>query len=457
MGMHMDESDEEYSDALEKGQHERAPAASEGGVKTRHIHVKSISKIEGHGSLDIAIDGSKVKYVKLKITESKRFYTQAIRGKFAISLPLMTSRICGTCSIAHLTCCAEAVEDALEYTPTDQTLLLRKLSLYGMMIRDHALHLFLFCLPDLFGKDSVLDFEPPEDEMIKKAFAIKSAGNNLSKVIAGRAIHATFAEVGKFSHIPDQNSVKEVLKELKSVRDYAIEFIDIFYNCQFKLERDIAFVSLLTDDYSFLGGTVIDSNGEEISRTNYWDYLQKVIIPYSQATGYSFEGKEFMVGALARMNLNKKSLHTQTKKDVQKYASAFPSKNIFHNNLAQAIEILHCIDHSIELLESNEFKEETNEPVVIKEGDGVGMLGAPRGTLFYALSIDKAGMVKYGNIIVPTQQNQIAMEKSVVQLVEENIDQSRAKIEYEIEKLIRAYDPCMSCASHFLRINWTSR
>jgi coenzyme F420-reducing hydrogenase alpha subunit len=452
--MHMDNTDEEYSDTVEKEHSEFPPAASGGGAGTRHIHLKNISKIEGHGSLDIAIEGSKVKYVKLKITESKRFYTQAIRGKFAIALPLMTSRICGTCSIAHLSCCSEAVEKAFDYTPTDQTLLLRKLSLYGMMIRDHALHLFLFTLPDLFGKDSVLDFEPPQEELIKKAFAIKSAGNNLSKAIAGRAIHATFAEVGKFSHIPDQNAVNEVLKELKSVRDYAVEFIEIFYNCQFKLERDTAFVSLLTDDYSFIGGSVIDSSGEEIPEADYWDYLERVIIPYSQASGYKFEGQEFMVGALARMNLNKDKMHTQTKNEVPKFLSAFPSKNVFHNNLAQAIEILHCIDHSIELLESNEFKEEKNEPVVVKAGDGVGMLEAPRGTLFYRLSIDEKGMVKHGNIIVPTQQNQIGMEKSVVKLVEENIDQDKAKIEYEIEKLIRAYDPCMSCASHFLKINW---
>lgn len=452
--MHTDDTDEEYADNLEKDHSDTPRSASVGGEATRHIHLNNISKIEGHGSLDIAIKGGKVKYVKLKITESKRFYAQAIRGKFAISLPLMTSRICGTCSIAHLSCCSEAVEKALGYTPTDQTLLLRKLSLYGMMIRDHAMHLYLFCLPDLFGKDSVLDFEPPQDELIRKAFAIKSAGNNLSKAIAGRAIHATFAEVGKFSHIPEEKGVKEVLSELKSVRDYAIEFIELFYNCEFKLERDTAFVSLRTNDYSFLGGSVIDSAGEEIPDDKYWDYLNRVVIPYSEATGYNFEGKEFMVGALSRINLNRNSMHPQTRSEVPKFLSAFPSKNIFHNNLAQAIEVLHCVDHSIELLESNEFKEESHEPVVVKAGEGVGMLEAPRGTLYYMLSIDKTGMVKYGNIIVPTQQNQVGMEKSVVKLVEENIDQNKAKIEYEIEKLIRAYDPCMSCASHFLRINW---
>src|SRR5271157_1893851 len=170
--------------------------------KDEVMHLDKLSKIEGHGSLDIKIKDGKVAYVKLKITENKRFYTQAILGKPAMSLPMMTSRICGTCSIAHLTCCSEAVEHAIGYTPTDQTILLRKLSLYGMIIRDHALHLYLFCLPDLFGKDSILDFDKSQDEMVRKAFAIKSSGNNLSKAISGRAVHSTFAQVGYFSNVP---------------------------------------------------------------------------------------------------------------------------------------------------------------------------------------------------------------------------------------------------------------
>lgn len=418
------------------------------------IRLDNLSKIEGHGSLEIKIKDNKVKYVKLRITESKRFYTQAIRNKFALSLPLMTSRICGTCSIAHLSCCSEAVENAVGYVPTDQTILLRKLSMYGMMIRDHSLHLFLFCLPDLFGKDSVLDFDESQNELIRKAFAIKSAGNNLSKVVAGRAVHATFAEVGRFSHIPDKEAVKRVVEELKSVRGYVIDFIGLFYGSDLKLERDTNFVSLVTKDYSFLKGVVEDSNGFCIIEDRYWDYLDKVVIPYSQATGYNFEGREFMVGALSRMNLNRNNLHSDTRNDVSKFLGEFPSKNIYRNNLAQAIEILHCIDHSVEILESNDFKEERNEPVVLKEGEGVGLLEAPRGILYYMLSIDKTGKVKYGNIIVPTQQNQIGMEKSVVQVVEQNIGKEKKQIEYEIERLIRAYDPCMSCASHFLKIDW---
>lgn len=429
---------------------EEAEYVSGGG----HIHVHHLSKIEGHGSLDIKIKDNKVNYVKLKITESKRFYTQAIRGKAAVSLPSMTSRICGTCSIAHLTCCSDAVEKAIGYTPTDQTILLRTLSMYGMMIRDHALHLFMFCLPDLFGKDSVLDFDASQDSMIRKAFAIKSAGNNLSKVIAGRAVHATFAEIGKFSRIPDEANITAVLKELKSVREYIIDFIEIFYDCDFNLKLDTNFVSARNGDYNFLGGTISDSAGLSIPEETYWEHLSQVVIPYSQATAYNFKGKEFVVGALSRMNMNKNNLNRNTRNDASKFLASFPSSNIFNNNLAQAIEILHCVDHSIEILESNEFKEERNNPIVIKAGKGVGLLEAPRGTLYYMISIDKTGRADYGNIIVPTQQNQISMEKSVGKLVEENMDKRKQQLEFEIEKLIRAYDPCMSCASHFLRVKW---
>ncbi len=415
------------------------------------IHIDGISKTEGHSSLDIKMNGSRVENVRLQITESKRFYTQAIRGKAAISLPLATSRICGTCSIAHLSCCAEAIERAINYEPSEQTILLRKLATYGMMIRDHALHLFIFCLPDLFGKDSVMEFEGADEELIRKAFAVKAAGNNMSKVVAGRAVHATFAEVGRFSHVPEKEDVRNVVRELSSVRDAALEFIDIFHGSALSFERDTGFISLITDDYSFVRNR---SRIGALQEDEYLEHLKRVVIPYSEAVGYSFKGSEFMVGALARMNRNKNSLHRDTRRDAAKYLKAFPSKNIFHNNLAQAIEILHCIDHSIELLESSDFKEEGHAPLTIREGTGIGVLEAPRGTLYYLISVDKLGRASNGSIIVPTQQNQIGMEKAVGEYVEANAGRSRSEIVNGIEMLIRAYDPCMSCASHFLKVKW---
>jgi len=418
------------------------------------IAIDDLSKIEGHASLDVKVRKNKVENVKLKISENKRFYAQAIRGKQFENVPQLVARICGTCSIAHLTCCTEAVEKALNIKPSQQTLLLRKLMMYGMMIRDHAMHLYLFCLPDVFGKDSVLDFDERQHELVHHAFEVKKVGNDLSKLIGGRAVHPPYAQIGQFSRLPDKDETNKVIEELKRVRADIFEIVRIFYDCSFSFRKRTRFVALTTPDFSFLEGTIKSSQGLVIPEAHYWEHLQRVIIPYSQAAGFELEGKDFMVGALARMNLNRDKLHRETRRDLAKYIRMFPSENIYHNNLAQAIEIMHCIDHSIEILESNEFKNEPKTEFKVKEGRGVGVIEAPRGTLYYAISLDKDGKIDYGNFVIPTAQNQIKMENDIRTLVYQNLDKSKPFIRYEIEKLIRAFDPCMTCATHFLKVNW---
>ncbi len=419
------------------------------------INIEHLSKTEGHADLEIRVRNGKVEDVKLKISENKRFYTQAIRNKVFNSVPQLVSRICGTCSIAHLTCSIEAVEKALGIQPSEQTILLRKLAMYGMMIRDHAMHLYFFVLPDVFEKDSILDFDKSLSKWVEQAFAIKGAGNNLSKLIAGRAVHATYEQIGYFSNLPKKDDVKKIIEELKAVRQDVFDLLDLLYECKFKFERKTNYVALCTDDFSFLEGRIKSSDGVEIAEEDYWDYLNRVIIPYSQATGFKFEGKEYMVGAIARLALNKDALHRDAKRDAQKYLSVFPSFNVFHNNLAQAIEILHSIDHSIEILETTEFKEEPRPEIKLKAGKGIGVVEAPRGTLYHMIDLTSDGKVRYGNFVIPTAQNQIKMENDIKMLVEQMLDRDEHEIQHEIEKLIRAYDPCMSCASHFLRIKWS--
>ena len=425
--------------------------------QTFDIDIKHLSKIEGHTDLNIKVKNGKVEDVKLKIMENKRFYTQAIRGKPFMSVPQIVSRICGTCSVAHLTCCIEAVEKALKINPSEQTMLLRKLNMYGTMIRDHAMHLYLFCLPDLFKKDSILDFDESNEtqhKLVHQAFAVKSAGNHLSTLIGGRAIHSPFEQIGGFSNIPDKDGVRKMIFELKKIRNEIFDLIQLFYECDWKFGEKTNFVALVTRDFSFLEGVIKDTEGETIPESRYWDHLNRVVIPYSQASGFQFEGKEYMVGALARMNLNKKSLHKDTRRDTIKFLKVFPSENVYHNNLAQAIEILHCIDHSIELLEMSEFKEEKIPALKIKAGDGIGVIEAPRGTLYYMISLTKDGKINYGNLIIPTAQNQIKMERDIKALVPQYLKKGKERVRLEIEKLIRAYDPCTTCASHFLKIRW---
>lgn len=423
------------------------------------VSIHKLSKIEGHADLDISIKDGQVDSVNLRVMENKRFFVEAVKGMEYTNVPQLVSRICGTCSIAHLTGCIEAVEKTLKVKPSQQTIIMRKLTAYSMMIRDHALHLYFFVLPDLYGVESALDLAESHKELLHEALHVKEAGNNLSKLIAGRAVHAPFERIGGFSKPIDKQKIPEVVNELKKIRSSVLRLIDIFYKCDWELKRKTDFVALVTPDFSFLEGIIKSTSGARIKEEDYWDHLHSKVLPYSQAAGFEFEGHEYLVGALARLNLNQEALHPKTREDAEGYLELFPSENIFHNNLAQAIEILHSIDHSVDLLEHTEFqKEELAEPETLT-GEGVGVVEAPRGTLYYWLGIDE-GKVRYANLVIPTAQNLINMKKDVREQVK-NICECGLKdkdceerIRKEVEKIIRAYDPCMSCASHFLRINW---
>jgi coenzyme F420-reducing hydrogenase alpha subunit len=366
--------------------------------------------------------------------------------------------ICGTCSIAHTNCCVEAVERSMGVRPSPQTDILRNLTMYSLMIRDHALHLYFFVAPDIFGADSILELAEKEKEFVHQALHIKEAGNMMSKVIAGRAVHPIYYRIGGFIKVPSPDEVKAILAELKGIRDSVISHIELFRNCDFVFRRKTNYVAMVSNDYNFLDdyqqGHIDSTTGVSIPDTDYWNHLNRVVIPYSQATGFSFEGEDYMVGALARMNLNRQNLHRDTKRDASSAIGMFPSDNIYHNNLAQAIEMLHSIDRSIELLETTKFTPEPLTPITPKAGDGVGVIEAPRGTLYYLLSIKNDGTAHWGNIVIPTAQNQIRIEKDIALLLPLIMDKPKEAIQLEIEKLVRAYDPCMSCASHFLRINW---
>lgn len=427
---------------------------------TSDISIKDLSKIEGHGSVDIKIENGKVKDARLKIVESKRFYTQAVRGMDIANVSSIVSRICGTCSLSHMTCCIEALENALGVEPSEQTMKLRHLSMFGTILRDHAMHLYLFCLPDVFERDSVLEFDKKEMSIVEQGMKVKKAANNLSTVVAGRAVHALYPRIGGFSSVPNKDEIKKSLSELASVREYVIDLIEIFFDWDYEFFCSARNIALVDEKFNFVEGKIYDSGSGKIEERDFADHLHRVVIPYSQATGFKFKDEEYIVGALSRLNLNRQNMHSDTLRDASEFLSAFPSKNIFHNELAQAIEMLHCIDASIEILETYEFdpgkeKLPDMDDLRKKSGHGIGVVEAPRGTLYYELNV-KEGKVRDGLLVIPTAQNQVNMGRDIQKLVQQNLDAGldRHTIEHNIEKLIRAYDPCMSCASHFLRVNW---
>lgn len=426
-------------------------------MTTFNLSLSEISKIEGKASVTISVQDGQVTQCQFAITEYKRFYTKAIEGADILGLPQLTARICGTCSNAHILCTIKAVEKALNLTPTEQTRKLRQLVNYGLNIRDHALHVYVFCLPDLFGIDNILELDendPRQKQFLEDTFQVKACGNLISKVIGGRSVHAPNLMVGGFLKLPKQEELPPLIESLTTTRPAVLRLIDLFLHDETRLDRDIQFAAFLDQQYSFLSGQIMVSDGEVFTEDQFADQLKHVEIPYSHASGYTFNDKIYMTGALARLNLGKQWLHPDTLRDASEALKVFPSKNIHHNNLAQAIEILHCIDQSLLILLSLTIQPERPIPPVRQAGVGKAVIEAPRGALYYKLEIDETGKVIHGDIIVPTGQNQIGVEQSLRDFLNSNLDKEAAWLETQIERIVRAYDPCMSCASHFLKINW---
>lgn len=429
-------------------------------MHTVDLSLDEITKVEGAASLDLKVRDGKVEHVHFGIEEYKRFFTTAMKGKPIAALPQHLARICGTCSNAHLMCAIEACENALGIEPTEQSKMLKKLVMYGLNIRDHALHLYLFAMPDIYGKDAFLSFDeddPEQHQHLHDAFDIKAAGNYLSIIIGGRSVHAMNPTIGGFIKFPTKEEVETAIEKLESIRPAVLRCIETFKNAPFHLDIKTQHMALIPDDsFGFIHGKIRMDDGTVVEESEYRDHLEHVIIPYSQASGYTYKGQSFLVGALARLNMAKDKLHQRTQEDAKDALEVFPSTDVFQNNLAQAIEILHCVDHSIELLKNNEIVKEPVTKAEPREAVGVGVIEAPRGTLYHKVVLGADGKIKEGEVIVPTGQNQINIERHVGELVEKLLqdeDMTKEKMQLEIEKLIRAYDPCMSCASHFLKIN----
>lgn len=425
------------------------------------ITIENITKIEGNASLKVTIENDSVRDLKFIIADYRRFYTTAVKGKPVIAVPSFLSRICGTCSVAHLFASLTAIERSQGIEVTEQTKLLRRLAYDGLMIRDHALHLYFFVLPDILGLDSILDI--PDDDnnfghvLLHDSFDVKRLGTDITNVIIGAAIHAPLPTVGGFLRNPDSTKFPVLIDRLEALRPQVFRGIKTFFEWKESFVRNSNYLAIRNESrFDFLEGDVINSNGKRIPKTEFRNYLKYVQIPYSQAEGYEFSDtqKDYLVGSLARINLNKDLLHPRTKADLNSALSVFPSNNIYHNNLAQAIEILQCVDDAIDILKTIRIADEKPVRKPAQAGTGVGLVEAPRGILYHMAKVNDKGIIEDYDVVVPTAQNQINIENDLKGYFNKNLDKSEEVLRLDAEKIIRAYDPCMSCATNFLKIDW---
>ncbi|MFH1589440.1 MAG: Ni/Fe hydrogenase subunit alpha [archaeon] len=428
---------------------------------SKKITLNHITKVEGHANLNVEIDGGKLIKCNLGAVEGARFFEGIVVGRRYDEIKEITSRICGICSVGHCMTSLKATEDAFGIKVTKQTQLLRELMTIGERIRSHATHLYFLALPDYLGYESAIEMAPKFKKEVERALHLMKTGNELVRLTGGRQMHPISSIVGGFTHVPSDEDVQYLLKLLKETRPHGLETLKLIAKLPYPdLEMDYEFISLKCDkDMPLLNGPIVSNKGLKTTEHKYIDFLEEYIEKYSTAKFAVRNGKGFFTGALARVNLNHKNLRPDVKKILSSNHILFPNNNLFYNNVAQAVELLLWIDNGIEILEKSIFKTEPLIDFKPRAGIGRAVTEVPRGILFHEYDFNADGTVKSCNIITPTVQNLRAMEDHIKLYINQMLKENRKKdyITLEIEKLIRACDPCFSCSAHFLKVNWTEK
>ncbi len=423
------------------------------------ITLDHITKIEGHASLTVAVKDGKVRTCELGSTEGARFFEGLVRGRNYDDAVEMTMRICGICSVSHYTASIKALENAMGVTVTQQTKTMRDLMAIGERIRSHATHLYFLSLPDFKGYESALAMAPRYKREINDALALMRAGNEIVTALGGRQMHPMGGRIGGFTHEPSRAQIARLIAELKNAEEPALRTLQLFLKLKYpKFTMPREHLSLRqASGFPLITGDIVSDTGEKIPEHDYESYFQEYVSRHSTAKFVVKGKKSFMLGALARVNNNRDLIDKDVQRVLARAGVSFPSKNPFHNLVAQAIELVHWVRRGRTLLAQyrNGFKHETVK-VVPCAGNGVGVVEAPRGLLFHTYTVNEKGIVTRANIMTPTCQQLKAMEEDVKAYLQSLLDKGvkRAEIPLELEKLIRAYDPCFSCSTHFLKVHW---
>ncbi len=426
----------------------------------RTITLNHITKIEGHASLTVKIENGKVRQCRLGSTEGARFFEGLVKGRSYDEAYEMVMRICGICSVAHFTASLKALEDAMGVTVSRQTQAMREVMAIGERIRSHATHLYFLALPDYLGYESALAMAPKYKKEVADALQLMKAGNEIVTVFGGRQMHPMGGRVGGFTHYPHKDELRRLVKLLEACDQPALRTLKLFAKLpspDLWVEREHLALKQ-AHGFPLLTGDIISDDGLVIKEHEYERYFTEYAKPWSTAKFVVQRGKSFMLGALPRINNNHPRLDEDIKAVLKKAKIHFPNKNPFYNNIAQAIELVVWTRRAKRLLQhfvDKGFKREQIK-VVPKAGTGVGVVEVPRGILFHTYELDKHGIVQRCNIMTPTSQNLKAMEEDLKIYLQQLLDHGvkKSDIPLELEKLIRAYDPCFSCSTHFLKVNW---
>jgi len=417
----------------------------------RRIEIGEITKIEGHANLTIEIDDNEVKKVMFGIHEGSRYFEAFMAGKRYHYLPNLAGRICGICTVAHEIASVRAVEDALGIEVSEEVKNLRRLMLISSHIQSHILHLYFLVLPDYKGAESAIELAGKNMETVKKAFRLKEASNYMTALIGGKAVHPCTILPGKISKRITKTTMERYLKKMKEIYPLLIETAELFLSLDYPVYgRESEYVALWDGERIPLYEGKIATTSSIFDAHEYGEHFKEWIVDYSSAKRSLVDGKDYMVGALARLNINK-NLRDDAKEIADKFGVRFPSHRVAWINAAQALENVHYALEAMEIAENMKEYEPSKVSVPKMDGEGIAAIEAPRGVLIHHYII-KNGKCSYANIITPTAMNTENIERSLKGYAAELVGKDNDFIKMEAEKIIRAYDPCVSCSVHMVRI-----
>jgi sulfhydrogenase subunit alpha len=431
-------------------------ASGDSGAERRTIRVKAMTRVEGEGGLDIRFVDGKIDRVRLNIFEPPRFFEAMLRDRRIEEVPDITARICGICPVAYQMSAVHALESALGVSPGESTRRLRRLLYCGEWIESHALHIHLLHLPDFLGYDGSLEMAKDHPEAVARGLQMRKVGNELLDRIGGRAIHPINVAVGGFYRAPRAAELCGLIPDMKQALELAIDATRWIAGLDFPdFRQSYDSVSLVhPDEYPMCEGRIETSDGLSITSDEFEQTFVERQVAHSTAMQAvrADTGATYLVGPIARINHCRQSLKPIAKRLTDEIGFETPCKNPFMAILARCIELVHAYEESIEILETYVPPNPARVAYQYRAATGTAATEAPRGVLYHRYQMDDSGKVVHANIVPPTSQNQSQIEQDLRDFLPSVLHLDDSELAQACERLVRCYDPCISCSTHFLKV-----
>jgi sulfhydrogenase subunit alpha len=424
-------------------------------MAVRTIRVDLIARVEGEGALDLHIRDGRVNSAQLRIFEPPRLFEALLRGRGFAEAPDITARICGICPVAYQMSAVHAMEQALGVSVTAPLRALRRLLYCGEWIESHALHVVMLHAPDFLGFPDAIQMARAHGDAVRRGLALKKAGNELLRLLGGREIHPVNVRVGGFYRVPSRAEFVPLVETLKQARDLAVATVRWVAQFPFPdFERDYEFVALRhPDEYPLNEGRIVSSRGLDIAVADYEGAFEERHAAHSTALQSVLKrGGLYLVGPMARYNLNFDRLPAEVQALAREVGLGPICRNPFQSIIVRAIEAVYACEEALRLIAAYEPPDAASVPLEPRACVGHACTEAPRGILYHRYELADDGGIRDARIVPPTSQNQLSIEQDLCEVAARALDLSDDALRDRCEQAIRNYDPCISCACHFLKL-----